>query len=155
MCLTFAKKHKKGAELERFVNVYLSEIESLGLDWCKMLQVPRTYWQAENFLALSRVIPSIFGHFFENDFLPTSASKQAMAVKQMLNALHVMISAIMSPKLSNDADKIDSYIKFWLSCCHRASVLVHGEGSRKNLIWIGDGNGKGNFISSLNLESTR
>ncbi|EJK61504.1 hypothetical protein THAOC_17997 [Thalassiosira oceanica] len=150
-CLAFARSFQKGEVFATFVNERLSELESLGLDWCKQLEVPRTYWQAENFLALARVMPAIFGLFFEGGYIPERGATASKSVQQMLNSLHVMISALMSPRLSKDADKIDSYIKIFLSCCHRASIKVYGPSNRKKLIWIGDGNGKSNFVSLLNL----
>mmetsp|Transcript_15398 Transcript_15398/g.35239 ORF Transcript_15398/g.35239 Transcript_15398/m.35239 type:complete len:1134 (-) Transcript_15398:15-3416(-) len=150
-CLAFAKKFEKGEQFKTFVNEHLTELESLGLDWCKLLEVPRTYWQAENFLGLARVIPAIFGLFFEGGYIPERGAIASKSIQQMLNSLHVMISALMSPRLSKDADKIDSYIKVFLSCCHRASVKVYGPSNRKKLLWIGDGNGKSNFVSLLNL----
>ena len=63
----------------------------------------------------------------------------------MLNALHVMLSALMGPRCSQDSEKIDIYIKVFLTTINRVSALINGDDSFSWLLK------KGNFLSLLNL----
>lgn len=141
---TFTKKVGSNKEFNTLSNEFLSEIgEKFRLDWCKMRLFPHTEWQAEDFLGLSRILPCLYELFLLNKTIPEEHRNAAHSIHQMLNALHVMLSSLMSPEYSSDYEKIDVYVKVFLSSAQRASRLVTG-----NDQWWTK---KGNFVSLLNL----
>jgi hypothetical protein len=137
----------KLATFERLVNVYLTKIESLRLDWLKLRELPKTKWLAENLLGMARILPAVYGMFFTNFTVPPIYSCAAQSLKQTINSMHVLISALMSSRCSFEhSRKIDIYIKIFLSCVHRSAKLVLGnvEGNA----WLTN---KANPVSLLNL----
>jgi hypothetical protein len=134
------------AAFERFANEYLSEIESLRLDWLKLRELPKKQWLAENLLAIARVMPSIYGLFFLNFEVPAIYSEAAMSLQQTLHSLHVMISSLMNTRCSYaDSKKVDIYVKIFLSSFVRSARLVFGNEADE---WIMN---KGNPVSLLNM----
>ena len=144
----FMSKYKKLETFERFVNVHLLKIETFRLGWCKLRKLPKAFWLAEDILGFCRIMPCIYGLFFTNNFKFTRLSRRfvesSTSVKKLLNSLHVMISALMNPRTSTDVNKIDAYIKVYLSCGHEASKWINGKGEA---FWMD----KGNHLSLLNL----
>ena len=67
-----------------------------------------------------------------------------LAIRQLLNALHVMISLLMSPR-NVKPDIIDRHIKIFLSCCDRFSKSYYERGT--DAFWANTGN----FPSLLDL----
>ena len=94
-------------------------------------------------------MPFVYGLFFLNSTIPSTmfiANEMFTAVQQMINALHVMISVLMSPR-HHDIDLIDTHIKVFLSCCDRYKRVSTGNSSSEIPRWAK----KGNFVSLLNL----
>ena len=141
----FLKKLRLGKKFETFANKYLLEIDRFKVYWCKVRLLPKTNWLAEDILGFSRVMPCVYGLFFLHieDDIPEAQKRTVAAILQMLHTFHVMLSAVMNPRTSSDADKIDCYIKLFLSCTHRAILLITGS----NEWW----SKKGNFLSLLNI----
>ena len=54
----------KLATFERTVNKHLVKIETLRLDWLKLRELPNTKWLAENLFAMTRIMPAVYGTFF-------------------------------------------------------------------------------------------
>jgi hypothetical protein len=143
----FLNKLQLQPSFERFANKYLSAIEALRLEWCKVRQLPKAQWLAENILGLSRIMPCIYGTFLSLTAVQDQYRKQKLALQQMLNALYVLVSAIMSPRCTySDSTKIDSYIKMYLSCIQRAARCIIGIPGGD--VWWAE---KGNMSSLLNL----
>ncbi|KAL9181321.1 hypothetical protein ACHAXT_010126 [Thalassiosira profunda] len=141
----FLKSKSLNAPFERFANVFLSEIESFRLSWCKARELPKTYWQAEDLLGLSRIMPCVYGLFFADANFRGADARVAIGILQMLNAFHAMLSALMGPRCCKDSEKIDIYIKIFLTSIYRVSALIDNDGSFSWLL------AKGNFLSLLNL----
>jgi len=59
----FIADHGLTPKFVRLANVYLLDIQSHWLDWCKMKFFPKKQWLAENELALARIIPFVYGIF--------------------------------------------------------------------------------------------
>lgn len=141
----YMKKHNLLAKFEKFANEYLLEIESFRLVWCRLRKLPKALWLAEDILGYSRIMPFIYGLFFKNNFkFRSSDDSTRKCIQQLLNSLHVMISTLMNPSTSSDVDKIDSYIRVYLTCAHRASKRINGKGED---VWMD----RGNHLSLLNL----
>jgi hypothetical protein len=142
----FLKELQLLPAFERFANKILSSIESLRLEWCKIRELPKTLWLAENILGMTRIMPCIYGLFLDVTAIPETHSKSKLALQQTLNAHHVMVSALMSPRCTySDSKKIDSYIKMFLSCIQRSVRCIIGPDEYK---WWAE---KGNMTSLLNL----
>ena len=117
----FITDHGLTQQFERLANHYLQDIQSLRLEWCKMKQLPKTQWLAENELGYARVMPFICGLFFHNLELPKRTCTRpatVTVVKQMFHSLHVMVCILMSPRDPGPTE-IDGHVKVFLSCCHR------------------------------------
>lgn len=143
----FMKKHDLCSKFEDHVNTHLNDIASKRLGWCKIRSLPKKQWLAEDVLGFSRIMPFVYGQFFLNcksTNITRSSSDSLAAIKQTVNALHVMISMLMSYRDIN-VDLIDDHIKIFLSCCDRLSQLE--EGDKDDPFWLN----KGNFISLLNI----
>lgn len=143
----FMKLLAKLATFERLVNIHLSKIESFRLAWIKLRELPNTKWLAENLLGMTRIMPAVYGLFFENFSVPNVYSEAAQSLQHTINALHVLISTLMSPSCTfTDSKKIDVYIKIFLSCVHKSARLILGvaEGDA----WLTN---KANPVSLLNL----
>ena len=140
----FMKKLSLGTAFDKFANKYLSEIEFFRLGWCRVRLLPKANWLAEDILGMARVMPCIYGLFFLNFNLPERHAQAGRSIQRLLNALHVMVSALMSPHYSTDCEKIEIYIKIFLTTCQHASKLVLGNDN----LWFGK---KGNALSLLNL----
>ena len=139
------KKQNLLSKFEKFVNEYILEIESLRLGWCRLRKLPKAHWLAEDILGYSRIMPFIYGLFFKNNFnLEAIDNEEHKCIQQLLNSLHVMISTLMNPSTATDVDKIESYIRVYLTCAHQASEYINGKGDD---FWMG----KGNHLSLLNL----
>lgn len=137
----------KLATFERLANKYLTKIESLRMDWLKLRELPKTKWLAENLLGVTRILPAVYGMFFTNFAVPPIYSKAAERLKQTINALHVLISSLMSPQCSfADSKRIDMYIKIFLSGVHRSAKLILG--ANEGDAWLTN---KANPVSLLNL----
>ena len=135
------------ATFERFVNRYLSEIESYRLDWLKLRELPCTNWLAEDLLGMSRIMPFVYGMFFLNYPVPPIYSEAGRSLQQTLNSLHVLTSSLMSTRCTfSDSRKVDMYIKIFLSSVHRSAKLVLGK--REGDTWLTN---KANPVSLLNL----
>ena len=95
-------------------------------------------------------MPFVYGLFFLNSTIPSTAlvsNETFPALQQMINALHVMISMLMSPH-NHDVDLIDAHIKVFLSCCNRYERVITGNSLSAGIPhWAK----KGNFVSLLNL----
>lgn len=144
---SFMTEHNLLTKFEEHANVYLKEISDMRLDWCKVKKLPKKQWLAEDVLGLSRIMPFIYSQFFFNLSIPESSDTTEdtlHAIRQLLNALHVMTSLLMS-KREIDPDIIDQHIKIFLSCCDRLSESHYGR--HDNVFWVE----KGNFVSLLNL----
>ncbi|KAK1742046.1 hypothetical protein QTG54_007619 [Skeletonema marinoi] len=142
----FLKTHRLGKKFESFANKYLLEIDRFKLCWCKIRYLPKTNWLAEDILGFSRIMPCMYGLFFVHihDDIADTQKTTVSTILQMLHAFHVMLSALMNPRCSSDAAKIDCYIKLFLSCMHKSIMLITGS----NEWW----EKKGNFLSLLNLD---
>ena len=141
----FLKTHRLGKKFESFANKYLLEIDRFKLCWCKIRYLPKTNWLAEDILGFCRIMPCVYGLFFLhiNDDIADTQKTTVSTILQMLHTFHVMLSALMNPRCSSDAAKIDCYIKLFLSCMHKSIMLITGS----NEWW----EKKGNFLSLLNL----
>jgi hypothetical protein len=111
----------KQAPFEDLINPYLLSIQELRLYWLHVKTLPKTLWLAEDELWFSRILLFAYGQFFLNIKLRegSNISKGTLlSMCQMLIALSVMVSLIMSPK-DPIVDVIDRHIKIFLSCCQR------------------------------------
>ena len=117
----FMKTHCVTPDFEKLVNVHMTDIQSHRLEWCKLKTFPKKQWIAENEIGLARILPFIYGLFFRNVQLPercnTSNESQA-AIMQLLQALFVLISMLMSTR-NVIGQVVEEHVKFFLSTCHR------------------------------------
>ena len=139
---------RKNKSFETGANVFLGQVIRLRLEWCKIKTMPKTQWLAEDEVGSSRIFPFICGHFLKN---LTAASdlgiseKVLMECKMMINALHVMVATMMSPR-DIPVEQLDAGIKVFLTCCDRFGRAVHGDDCVQ--FWVP----KGNEISLLNVK---
>ena len=142
----FTDEDKKST-FEDIVNPYLLEIADLRLDWMHVKPLPKTMWLAEDDLGFSRILCFAYGQFFLNVPLRQSSTisqGSLLSIRQMLSALLVMISLLVSPRDPN-IKQIDRHIKIFLSCCQRFCDLYF---SAETLpFWANTSN----FPSLLNL----
>ena len=142
----FTDEDKK-TTYEDIVNPYLLEIKALRLDWMHVKTLPKTQWLAEDELGFARIMCFAYGQFFLNVPLRQSSTMSQgslLSIRQMLSALMVMISLLMSPRDPN-VQQIDRHIKFFLSCCQRFCDLYFSP--EKLPFWANTSN----FPSLLNL----
>ena len=95
----FMSNHKLKTNFERIANDYLNEIQSVRLDWLRVKPLPKTRWLAQDDLGFSRVLPFIYGLFFERLFLPESmytTNDTLNELQRLHNSLHVMIAMTMT-----------------------------------------------------------
>ena len=132
------------------INPFLEDIASFRLDYCVMKTLPNTLWVSENYIALARILPWVFGYYCAN-FKPKQSSNahcsqqwqiQVDAFQQLFNAYSVMVSTLMS-RDKPDYDILDQQIKIFLTTCTRLDAVLTGDTS----FWAE----KGNFYSLLNL----
>ena len=115
------KTHAVTPDFEKLVNPYMIDIQSHRLEWCKLKIFPKRQWIAENEMGLVRVLPFIYGLFFLNCTIPercNTSNLTIVAIMQMLNALFVLVSMLMSPR-NVVHHVIDGHVKIFLSTCHR------------------------------------
>ena len=108
----FTDEDKK-TTFEDMVNPYLFEIQALRLDWMHVKPLPKAQWLAEDELGFARISCFAYGQFFLNVPLRQSSTiSQAslLSIRQMLSALLVMVSLLMSPR-DPDITHIDRHIK--------------------------------------------
>ena len=142
----FTDEDKK-TTYEDIVNPYLLEIKALRLDWMHVKTLPKTQWLAEDELGFARIMCFAYGQFFLNVPLRQSSTMSQgslLSIRQMLSALMVMISLLMSPRDPN-VQQIDRHIKKKLSCCQRFCDLYFSP--EKLPFWANTSN----FPSLLNL----
>ena len=117
----FMKTHCVTPEFEKLVNVYMTDIQSHRLEWCKLKTFPKTQWIAENEIGLARILPFVYGLFFRMIQLPdrcNTSNESQTAVMQLIQALFVLISMLMSTR-NVIGQVIDEHVKLFLSTCHR------------------------------------
>ena len=115
------KTHQMTPDFEKLVNIYIIDIQGHRLEWCKVKTFPKSMWLAENELALARLIPFVYGLFFLNCTIPercNTSNLTIVAIMQMLNAMFVLVSMLMSPR-NVVHHAIDRHVKIFLSTCHR------------------------------------
>ena len=136
----FMKTHSVTPDFEKLVNVHMTDIQSHRLEWCKLKTFPKKQWIAENEIGLAQILPFIYGIFFQNIRLPercnTSAESQA-AIMQLLQALFVLISMLMSTR-NIIGEVIGEHVKLFLSTCHRFSQSYFQKD--KTPFWANTGN---------------
>ena len=82
------KDLKLGTKFENSVNVYLLEVESLRLEWCKAKPVPKKQWLAENELALARLLPFVYTTFFNTVTLPKNSNLNPNVLNVICKMIH-------------------------------------------------------------------
>ena len=108
----FTDEDKK-TTFEDMANPYLFEIQALRLVWMHVKPLPKAQWLAEDELGFARILCFAYGQFFLNVPLRQSSTiSQAslLSIRQMLSALLVMVSLLMSPR-DPDITHIDRHIK--------------------------------------------
>lgn len=100
-----------------YANSYLDEIASFGLDWCKVKQLPKAAWVAENCLGYTRLISFLYGGYLLNFPLNNELREHVDNLKRMLNALQALMSILMS-KDAADKTTIDNHMKLLMSAVH-------------------------------------
>ena len=113
----------KNSTFEDVVNPYLLEMQALRLDWLYMKSLPKTNWLAEDELGFSRISSFVYGLFFLNVPLDESSTISRgclLSIRQMISALMVMVSLLMSPR-DPVIILIDRHIKIF---CHAVNDSV-------------------------------
>ena len=90
-------------------------------------------------MGLVRVLPFIYGLFFLNCTIPEQCNTSnitIVAIMQMLNAMFVLVSMLMSPR-NVVHHAIDGHVKIFLSTCHR---YCRGYFVKKKTFWAKTGN---------------
>ncbi len=148
---SFLSDHGLNPSFLVLVNDHLSDIEALRLEWIKMKCLPKRQWLGENELGFARIMPFIYGMFFENIEFPrnsTTSQRTIESVKQMFHSLHVLVSILMSPRDPESAE-IENHVKLFLSACDRFCRSYWG--TSKIPFWAKTGN----FPTLLGLASQR
>jgi hypothetical protein len=122
-------RHMRLTAYYKFANQVLADIESFGLDWCKVKSLPKAAWIAENSMAYMRVFSFLQGMFMLNCPLASKETafmkKTVSNLKCMLNALQALISVLMA-KTPPDQKIVDNHMKLFMSS---ADYLHKGYGS--------------------------
>ena len=141
-----------GAGFEDFINPFITSIGLFRLDYCVMAKMPDTLWVSENYLAIARIFPWVYGLYSLN-FKPSDNSKvhdsnvfsdEITLMKQIINSFSVMVANLMSRDMTyaeEERDKLDKQIKIFLTTCRNFSEKFGGPSWQT----------KGNFYSLLNL----
>ena len=136
----FIADHGLTPTFEKIVNEHLLEIESMRLEWCKAMSLPKVKPLAENELALARLAPFLYTLFFNGTKLPERFNTKTCvitAISQMIHTMHVMICVLMSTR-NVCATEIDNLVKLFLSCCHRFVRVYWEDGAHP--FWANTGN---------------
>ena len=145
--------HKDNAQYKAFgdfVNVSMFHIQQLNLDWCRIekFMKGRSYtlggWQAEQFIAFTRVIIVICGAVCD---VVGDSEVGIDEFECMIQTLLCLTSCLIS-NVHIDRNTFLAYIKLFLSACdlfENKVYIMHNN----DAMWYS----KGNFLSLLNLPS--
>ena len=148
----FFKFHKKWASFGMRSNTILNEINKMHLEFCRAEhfnggdQYTTGGWIAETYLGFSRLFTYLVTQTSED------ISKQNLLADKefrcMIQSLHSLISRLMCNN-NISYTEIDSYVKIFLSCCHKYWVAFYADSANSktlNPFW-----NSANFLSLLNL----
>ena len=137
------------------VNNTLSQIHSVGVDWCRMekLMRGRTYttggWQAEQYIAFARCMLVIYA------CIRDIVGDDELGIDEheiMIQSLICFVSRLMHDN-ETDTSELMEYLKLFLSSCDMFEHVVFNMKDKdmkdKDPFWYK----KGNFLSLLNLPS--
>ena len=147
----FMKGYGHKTNFEQFINAHLNDIAAFRLDYCAMKKIPTTQWVSENYLALARIFPWVYGLYCINYevkdgsrvHFPELFKQQVKLMQQLLNAYHSALSALMTRESTIDFDLLEKRIKIFLTMCRKFGVAIEDN------FWAS----KANFYSLLNLTS--
>ena len=151
--MLYMKFHKKWSAFARLTNDILNDVSSLNLNYCStdLFNNEEDFktggWLAENYVAFSRIMLIILGHF-EEYIEPNELGFYELQV--MFQTLFALLSRLMSNKIF-DNKTIDNYIKLFLGTCHYYEKDVGFEINRKGNKCCPFWYSKSNFVSLLNL----
>lgn len=113
------KKKEKGENFNQYANMILSEISKLGLSYCKVKNLPKAAWVAENSLAFMRLMSYLFGSYLSQHPLGSSPKDKevTMHIMCMLNAFQRLVSLLMSKK-SVSKVTIDNSMRLFMASAH-------------------------------------
>ena len=120
------KKYKKMGSFCQSVNPILKDLESFGLSWLKVKQLPKAAWVGENSLAIARLMSYLYGSYLMNNTLCGTASETGKSDKAkitvkfllcLLNSFQSLMSIYMS-KTAPSRKVIDDHIKLFMSSAH-------------------------------------
>ena len=143
----FMKEQSMLTTFHDSVNIHLSEISSMRLDWCKIKTLPKKLWLAEDVLGFTRVFPFVYHQFFElrRPNIEKVSEETLLAIKQLANALGSMIGMLMTVDDTQSIELIDAHVSIFLSCCDRFVKSYYDPGVEP--FWAKTGN----FPSLKNL----
>jgi len=90
---TFITSYKDLSTFNNKINPFFEDIASFWLDYCMTKTLPDTLWVSENYIALTRLLPWVFGYYCAN-FKPKESSSsnchqtweiQVKAMDQLIN----------------------------------------------------------------------
>ena len=119
----FMTDQKLGSAMEKTINPFMLELQSLRLEWCHAKPLPKKQWLAKNELALARILPFVYTTCFNHVKLParTNVNDQVLPfLYRTIHALHLLICVLMSPRGITERE-VDNAVKLFLSCCHQFS----------------------------------
>lgn len=117
---------KKNSIFKKAVEGILNEIKSLNLEWCKILEYPKTDktggWVSENFAAMARLggwFYSMINFLFPEDLQQASIDGdrviQSGDIQRLVCSMCLMIKTVMSSNsAAHDADKLEALVRYFL-----------------------------------------
>lgn len=117
---------KKNSIFKKAVEGILNEIKSLNLEWCKILEYPKTDktggWVSENFAAMARLgewFYSMIHFLFPEDIRQASIDSDRVVqpgqIQQLIGSMCLMIKTLMSSNSrAHDAEKLEALIRYFL-----------------------------------------
>ena len=121
----------KMTQFYKWANKYVADIGSWRLDYCKLKDLPKAAWVAENTMGYMRIMPYLCGMYLMNHPFgdPDETAGTIHNIKCMLNAFHVLISCLMTMR-EVPISVIDANIKMFLASCHHLHTK-YGKLNRK------------------------
>ena len=138
----------KFTEFVKFANPIIEIVATMRLDYCKVKQLPKAAWVAENVMGYARMIPYLYGMFLSNVPLQSLESRQVEEItknmRRLLNSLGALCSILMSRNMISNETVIDNHMKLFMS----SADMLHG--SLGTISLLQDKNkGTNNLIAKL------
>ena len=121
-------RYGKFTAFVNFANPIIEDVANMRLDYCKVKQLPKAAWIAENVMGYARMMPYLYGMFLSNTPLQSRALEQAEEItknmRRLLNSLGALCSVLMSRNTIAEERVIDNHMKLFMSSAHLLHISL-------------------------------